>query len=88
MMKPLITLGDKTSHGGVVISADTGFLHEGQPVACDGDQVTCPIKGHGPARIIASGQGFSVNGKQAAHDGDKTTCGATLIASHHIVRHK
>ena len=86
-MKSLITLGDKTSHGGIVISASADFLHEGQPVACDGDKVICPIEGHGTTNIIASGQGFSVNGKQAAHDGDKTTCGATLIASHFIVRH-
>lgn len=40
-MKSLITLGDKTSHGGIVISASADFLHEGQPVACDGDQVIC-----------------------------------------------
>ncbi len=87
-MKPLITLGDKTSHGGTVVSASSVILHEGQPVACDGDLVTCPITGHSPAKIIASGQGFTIDGKSVAHDGDKTTCGAILIASRYIIRHE
>ncbi|TBL84282.1 PAAR domain-containing protein [Hafnia alvei] len=87
-MKPLIVLGDKTSHGGVVVSAQAGFTQDGIPVAAQGDLVTCPILGHSPSTIIASGSGFTLNGKQAAHDGDQTTCGAKLIASHFTVRHE
>jgi uncharacterized Zn-binding protein involved in type VI secretion len=41
-----ILLGDKTSHGGTVVTArgagPVPFLVDGIPVACVGDQVTCP----------------------------------------------
>ncbi|MDR3212510.1 MAG: PAAR domain-containing protein [Azoarcus sp.] len=41
-----IVLGDKTSHGGTVISAQGAglvpFSIDGKPVACVGDRVACP----------------------------------------------
>ncbi|MDX6841608.1 PAAR domain-containing protein [Hafnia paralvei] len=86
-MKPLIVLGDKTNHGGTVVTADAGFTQDGIAVAGHGDMVVCPILGHTPSTIIASGCGFTLNGKQAAHDGDQTSCGAKLIASHFTVKH-
>jgi uncharacterized Zn-binding protein involved in type VI secretion len=38
----IIRLGDKTTHGGEVISATTDFKVYGKPVAVGGDKVTCP----------------------------------------------
>ncbi|WP_058910189.1 PAAR domain-containing protein [Entomohabitans teleogrylli] len=79
MAKPLIVLGDKTDHGGVVITACSGLKSQGLMVACEGDSVVCPK--HGATVIVGHGSGFSVDGKNVARDGDKTSCGASLIAS-------
>jgi uncharacterized Zn-binding protein involved in type VI secretion len=37
-----IVLGDRTSHGGTVISADPAWTIDEQPVARVGDKVSCP----------------------------------------------
>jgi uncharacterized Zn-binding protein involved in type VI secretion len=38
----VIVLGDKTTHGGEVITGSAKVSLLGKPVACVGDQVTCP----------------------------------------------
>jgi len=82
MTRPFILLGDKTSHGGVVISASQTSDCDGKGIARVGDQVTCPKKGHGRVTVIATGDPSAiVDGKPAARHGDKTACGATLISS-------
>ncbi|MET3119213.1 putative Zn-binding protein involved in type VI secretion [Undibacterium sp. GrIS 1.8] len=81
MSKPVIRLGDKTSHNGVVIEASTQSDSGGIPIARLGDKVSCPIKGHGTTTIVSGDQTFIVDGKPVARDGDKTGCGAVLIAS-------
>lgn len=40
--KHVIVLGDKTTHGGEVITASEHFSLLGTPVARVGDQVSCP----------------------------------------------
>ncbi len=82
MSRPFIVIGDKTSHGGVVIegapTTDTG----GRQLARVGDKVTCPKKGHGKVTVITSGdQTCIIDGQPAARHGDVTACGATLISS-------
>ncbi|TQI79676.1 putative Zn-binding protein involved in type VI secretion [Serratia fonticola] len=81
MTKPIIVLGDKTDHGGVVTTACSGFKSQGSLVACEGDTVVCPQ--HGTTVIIGHAQGFSVGGKNVAREGDQTSCGARLIARHY-----
>lgn len=82
MSRPFILLGDKTSHGGTVISASATSDCDGKGIARVGDQVTCPKKGHGGVTTIVTGDATAlIDGKPAARDGDKTACGATLIAS-------
>lgn len=82
MTRPLILLGDKTSHGGTVISASNSSDCGGRGIARVGDKVTCPKKGHGRVTVIASGDPSAlIDGQPAARHGDKTACGATLIAS-------
>ena len=85
MSKPLIVLGDKTDHGGVVTTACSGFENYGAMVACEGDNVMCPQ--HGSTVIVGHAQGFSVDGKNVAREGDQTSCGACLIASRHGTTH-
>lgn len=37
-----IVMGDRTSHGGVVMSGDPTWTVDGQPIARIGDKVSCP----------------------------------------------
>lgn len=81
MAGPLIRLGDKTSHGGVVLSGSPLSVSGGMPIARVGDLVACPLPGHTPCVIVSGDPTLIVDGKPAARQGDKTSCGATLIAS-------
>lgn len=78
MSGPLIRLGDKTSHGGVVIQASSESTVAGVGIARMGDKTVCPI--HGSAPIISGDSSLIIDGKPAARAGDKTACGASLIA--------
>jgi uncharacterized Zn-binding protein involved in type VI secretion len=80
MAGPLIRLGDKTSHGGVVIEASPHSDSGGIGIARMGDKTSCPIKGHGSVPIVSGDVTMIVDGKPAARHGDKTACGAVLIA--------
>lgn len=81
MSRPFILIGDKTSHGGVVVEGAHASDVEGKNIARVGDQVTCPRRGHGPTVITSGDPSVMINGKPAARHGDVTACGATLIAS-------
>ncbi len=82
MSRPFILLGDKTDHGGVVISASETSDCNGKGVARVGDKVTCPKQGHGRVTTIVTGDpSMLIDGRPAARHGDKTACGAILIAS-------
>lgn len=81
MARAWIRLGDKTSHGGVVVQA-SAFTDSGNiRVARVGDLVKCPKKGHGTCPIVSGDNTLIVDGKPVARHGDKTACGASLIAS-------
>lgn len=82
MARPIILMGDKTDHGGVVIEGAPSSDIEGKRIARIGDQVTCPKKGcHSPTVIVSGDPATLIDGKAVARHGDKTACGATLIAS-------
>jgi uncharacterized Zn-binding protein involved in type VI secretion len=81
MSGPVISLGDKTSHGGVVLEASTHTTSGNIGVARMGDKVSCPITGHGSTPIISGDATMIVDGKPVARQGDKCGCGASLIAS-------
>lgn len=63
MAFPYITLGSPTTGGGKVITANQSFLIEGKPVACVGDQATCP-KHKTTATIVAGDNKMVVMGNQ------------------------
>ncbi|ALU91128.1 paar motif family protein [Herbaspirillum rubrisubalbicans M1] len=79
MSRPIIVIGDKTSHGGSVIEGSGQTLVGNKLVARIGDQVSCPR--HGTTRIVSGDATMVVDGSPVARDGDKTACGAVLIAS-------
>ncbi|MES2739396.1 MAG: PAAR domain-containing protein [Pseudomonadota bacterium] len=76
----VIRLGDRTTHGGEVVSAAADFKVLGKAVACEGDMATCP-NCHGKHAIGAPGSTRRHHGKAVAYDGDPTACGAKLISS-------
>jgi uncharacterized Zn-binding protein involved in type VI secretion len=76
----VVRLGDKTSHGGEVMSACDNFKVMGIAVALEGDMTSCP-KCRGEFRIQPVGSTRKHHGKSVAYDGDPTACGATLISS-------
>lgn len=79
-MRAFIRLGDKTDHGGVVVTA-SGSQIFGKNVALVGDKVQCPIEGHGINAILAGQTRIHMANKLVALHGFKTECGCTLIAS-------
>lgn len=82
MSRPVIVVGDRTSHGGVVITGSPFTDVDGKAVARIGDKVTCPQKGHGSVTTIVTGDLTAIiDGQPVARHGDKTACGATLISS-------
>ena len=82
MDRPLIVIGDKTYHGGVVLTGSATTKIDGKLVACIGDTVSCPHNGHGGTTVIVTGSSnMEIDGRRAARHGDKTACGATLLSS-------
>jgi uncharacterized Zn-binding protein involved in type VI secretion len=84
-MKALIVIGDKTDHGGTVITCSQLSSTDGKGWARVGDMVSCPrCKGIFP--IAQGDNGFRTEGRAVAYDGCKTACGAVLISSQTVSR--
>ncbi len=81
MSKPLIRLGDKTTHGGVVIEASQKTDIGSIPVSRVGDKVTCPRCSPGIFPIVTGDSTLIIDDRAVARDGDSIACGAVLIAS-------
>ncbi len=70
-----ITLGDKTTAGGVVVSASGNCSISGVKVAVEGDSVTCPAcRSKGVIHIFGPRIPESCNGKQVALQDDLCVC--------------
>jgi uncharacterized Zn-binding protein involved in type VI secretion len=82
MPKPVILIGDKTSHGGVVLEGSPTSDVNGKRIARVGDKVSCPQRNCPSVTVIVTGDPTClIDGKPVARHGDKTACGASLIAS-------
>lgn len=82
MGRPFILVGDRTSHGGVVVKGSAVSTVDGKPIARVGDEVTCPKRGHRGTTVISTGDPTCmIDGAPAARHGDMTACGATLLSS-------
>ncbi|MDK9605694.1 PAAR domain-containing protein [Lelliottia wanjuensis] len=80
MPKSFVLLGDKTTHGGSVISATSTMVVNGKKVALVGDKVSCPIPGHGVNQIVEGSPEWSSDGKAIVVDGCKCQCGCQVIS--------
>ena len=81
---PLIVVGDKTSHGGTVITGDVTSTIHGKPMARSGDMTVCPqCKGTFPI-LKSSSIVVDAAGNTYARHMDKTACGAHLLASQSV----
>lgn len=83
-MKSLITLGSKTSHGGVVSECEPSFVINGIAVHLNGMKHYCP-KCNSTVAAIAADQSKTVKGRGVVVAGDKTTCGATFLPNQSMV---
>ena len=81
MPQCFVMLGDKTTHGGEVITATSTLFVQGKPVALVGDKVSCPKPGHGDNAIVEGTSECSENGRAVVVDGCKAECGCAVIAS-------
>ncbi len=61
-MLQIIRKGDKTTHGGSVMTCSGTMIFGGIGVARKGDSVSCPIPGHGPTTIIEGNPDYLDNG--------------------------
>ena len=86
MSLKIITVGDKTDHGGSVISGSPGHDIRGKAIARLGDKVDCPQfypggKPHGINKIITAHTKLTIDGLPVAVDGCITECGCKLIGN-------
>jgi uncharacterized Zn-binding protein involved in type VI secretion len=81
-MRRIVLVGDKTDHGGVVITGSSSFTSNGSRVAMIGDMVSCPVRHHGVTPILPdSPRTAKSNGRLFALEGDLCGCGGKIIAS-------
>ncbi|QEW33873.1 PAAR domain-containing protein [Erwinia billingiae] len=81
MSKGFVLLGDSTTHGGQVISASSTMIVNGKKVALMGDQISCPLIGHGINAIVEGSPEWASDGKAVVVDGCRCACGCQVISS-------
>ncbi len=86
MPTKIVVVGDKTSHGGIVISGSPSRDINGKAIARVGDNVACPMpypggKPHGVNKITSGHSSLFADGIPVAVHGSSTECGCTLIGS-------
>ncbi|WP_426212580.1 PAAR domain-containing protein [Massilia sp. TWP1-3-3] len=86
MAYEFIVVGDKTDHGGTVISGSPSQDIRGQAIARLGDAVNCPQSypgglPHGVNKIVTGHPTIKIEGKAVAIHGSLTECGCRLIGS-------
>lgn len=80
MSGEIIRMGDKTSHGGIVLEGSAQNICMGKPIAFVGHKVFCPLcKGAFP--IVEGAPDVTFYGRGVALAGMHTSCGAVLIAT-------
>lgn len=77
-MPSIAHLGDKITHGGVVVTASGDVFADGTAVARVGDKARC--KEHGLVTILSGASTVYANGMPVAVDGSRCSCGAKVIS--------
>ncbi|WP_420991654.1 PAAR domain-containing protein [Cupriavidus sp. 30B13] len=75
----LVYVGDKTTHGGKILTGSDRIKVQARRAARVGDLVSCPIHGDNP--IVSGSTSVTDAGVPLARDGDETRCGSVLIAT-------
>lgn len=88
MTLKIITVGDKSDHGGTVISGSSVHTINGRAIARLDDKVACPLlypggKPHGVNKIVSAHGTLTVGGVPVAVEGSTTECGCRLKGSQH-----
>lgn len=78
--RPIIRIGDPTSHGGTVLEAFPTLTIYGKNAAGVGHQGHCPLCKRDFV-IVAGAESYIYFGKNVALEGMHTSCGAVLIAT-------
>lgn len=76
---PVARIGDRSSHGGIIITCCKKTLAEGKLIARVSDLHSCPIPGHGVTPIITGSPNHIVEGEHCARTTSITGCGASII---------
>lgn len=84
-MQQVARLGDKSDHGGTIISASATYVAAGPRGAITGDLHSCPIRGHG-VTSLSSDSIVKSKGQPVIRIGDKAGCGAAIITGAPNVR--
>jgi uncharacterized Zn-binding protein involved in type VI secretion len=79
MKLPVARIGDKSDHGGRIITSCQKEKVEGKLVARVTDLHDCPIEGHGVTPIRTGSPNKVVEGKHCARTTSVTGCGASII---------
>lgn len=80
MSKALVTMGSKTTHGGIVTECESSFVINGIAVHLNGMKHFCP-KCKMVVSAVAADPSTTVLGRALVVAGDKTTCGATFLGN-------
>ncbi len=80
MGEAIARLGDRSDHGGQIISGAARTLVNGIPAARKGDQHSCPLDGHGVTPIVTGSDTTVIEGRPAARVGDRAGCGAVITS--------
>jgi uncharacterized Zn-binding protein involved in type VI secretion len=75
-----VVVGDRTSHGGVVLTGESKFQVRGQPAAHVGSQVWCPRCKRMTLINSSKFPTMTAHGKTLTFDQDTTDCGAVLYS--------
>lgn len=77
-MPAVARVGDRSSHGGTIVSGAVTVMVDGQPVARVGDMHVCGDPQHGTTPIITGSAKHSAEGAAIARVGDLVGCGAVI----------
>ena len=78
-MTTLIRLGDRSDHGGYMVTAGGKFTNNGLVGCVAGDMHQCPIRNHNTTPVAGTTAFSTSGGKALLRAGDKAGCGATLL---------
>lgn len=73
-------MGDKLTHGAIILTGSPTRKVNGQPVARLGDIVLCPLHGKNPIVQVTGGMPMT-DGMMTAHQTAKSLCGAIILPS-------